>query len=58
LRQTEPFLCLRCHRGHRGNPRVASHPSLGVFSGPCTQCHFQVHGSDLPSQMGGGALTR
>jgi DmsE family decaheme c-type cytochrome len=59
LRQPATFLCLRCHSGHRtvpGHPGgaplqdVAAHPSLQrSFYTDCTQCHSQVHGSDLPS---------
>jgi DmsE family decaheme c-type cytochrome len=61
LRQPPVFLCLRCHSGHR---RLAtpSHPE-GVMPANidtntalrqplytnCTQCHTQIHGSDLPS---------
>jgi DmsE family decaheme c-type cytochrome len=59
LKQPATFLCLRCHSGHRtvpGHPGgaplqdVAAHPSLQrSFYQDCTQCHSQVHGSDLPS---------
>ncbi len=61
LKQNEPFLCLRCHRGHRGNPVPRGglrHPSMPTLLTSCSQCHSQVHGSDLPSQMGEGNLTR
>jgi DmsE family decaheme c-type cytochrome len=58
LKQNEPFLCLRCHTGHRGVQLAGSHPSMSSFVTSCTQCHSQVHGSDLPSQSGMGALTR
>ncbi|MCK5009401.1 MAG: hypothetical protein KAS98_02865, partial [Deltaproteobacteria bacterium] len=50
LKQNEPFLCLRCHTGHRGVQLAGSHPSMSSFVTSCTQCHSQVHGSDLPSQ--------
>ena len=59
LKQPATFLCLRCHTGHRTQP---GHPGFGgmtdvgtnaglqkAFYGDCTQCHMQVHGSDLPS---------
>jgi len=59
LRQPATFLCLRCHSGHRtvpGHPGgaplqdVAGHPSLQrSYYTDCTQCHSQIHGSDLPS---------
>ena len=55
LKQGQPFLCLRCHIGHKGNNTTGSHAS---FLTSCTQCHSQVHGSDLPSQVHGGGLTR
>lgn len=58
LKQNEPFLCLRCHRGHKGFEASGSHPTLPTFLTSCTQCHSQVHGSDLPSQLGKGGLTR
>ena len=55
LKQDQPFLCLRCHIGHRGNNTAGSHATLLTS---CTQCHSQVHGSDLPSQVSGEGLTR
>ena len=58
LKQSEPFLCLRCHRGHRGVEMAGIHPTMSTLITSCTQCHSQIHGSDLPSQMGGGVLTR
>lgn len=68
LRQPPTFLCLRCHTGHRSPP--ADHFGQGVADidgntdlrpalyTNCTQCHTQVHGSDLPSQHRAGALMR
>ncbi|MGO8690961.1 MAG: cytochrome c3 family protein [Thermoguttaceae bacterium] len=69
LRQPPVFLCLRCHSGHR---RLASpsHPE-GVVPANidtntalrqplytnCTQCHTQIHGSDLPSPTTPSART-
>lgn len=58
LKQSEPFLCLRCHRGHRGHKTPGSAPTLSAMLTSCTQCHAEIHGSDLPSQLGRGALTR
>lgn len=59
LKQPATFLCLRCHSGHRtvpGHPGgapledVAANPILQrAFYSDCTQCHSQIHGSDLPS---------
>lgn len=58
LKQSEPFLCLRCHRGHRGIGVAGLHPTMSTFLTSCTQCHSQIHGSDLPSQLGRDVLTR
>ena len=60
LKQPTPFLCLRCHTGHRKGPTGPNHaPLLGdvgmspalqaAFYTDCTQCHSQIHGSDLPA---------
>ncbi len=51
LRQPTVFLCLRCHTGHRKdnrNPDLYATVRAGTFT-DCTQCHNQIHGSDLPS---------
>ena len=68
LHQPATFLCLRCHTGHRSPP--ADHFGIGtsdidnlpyqrpILFTDCTQCHTQVHGSDLPSQLREGALFR
>jgi DmsE family decaheme c-type cytochrome len=77
LKQNEPFLCLQCHQTHfhatlegiegefttlDGNTGVSTHDgSKRAMLTKCTQCHSQVHGSDLPSQSvsgEGGNLTR
>jgi DmsE family decaheme c-type cytochrome len=63
LHQPATFLCLRCHSGHRSEHRpldgrvmVAAQEAL---YGDCTQCHAQVHGSDLINQtLRGRGLTR
>ena len=60
LRQPTVFLCLRCHSGHRTGPNRPDHAGLlgdvgtnanlqRSFYTDCTQCHNQIHGSDLPS---------
>lgn len=61
LKQPTTFLCLRCHTGHRTGPTFGPHTGAGVvdvgnnaslqqaYYTDCTQCHSQVHGSDLPS---------
>jgi DmsE family decaheme c-type cytochrome len=59
LHQPTTFLCLRCHTGHRRGPDfhdatllgdVGTDPALQrAFYSDCTQCHAQIHGSDVPS---------
>jgi DmsE family decaheme c-type cytochrome len=62
LHQPTTFLCLRCHTGHRTGPPpggpdhgplmhdVGMSPALqAAFYTDCTQCHSQIHGSDLPT---------
>ena len=52
-----PFLCLQCHEGHRIN--TASGAAAGrevkrFFYTKCTNCHSQIHGTDIPSPSGRG----
>jgi DmsE family decaheme c-type cytochrome len=61
LKQPATFLCLRCHTGHRTGPTFGPHTGAGLvdvgnspslqraFYSDCSQCHNQIHGSDLPS---------
>jgi DmsE family decaheme c-type cytochrome len=59
LRQPTTFLCMRCHSGHRTGPTfhdASLLPDIGksrtlqkAFFTDCTQCHSQIHGSDVPS---------
>ena len=70
LHQPPAFLCLRCHTGHRVDPTTGDHFGLPVadidnnpalrsaYYSDCTQCHDQIHGSDLPSQNRAGSLLR
>ncbi len=69
LHQPTTFLCLRCHSGHRADP-PSDHFGIGtsdidgfdwqrsILYTDCTQCHSQIHGSDLPSQQRTGAFLR
>ncbi|MCP4714228.1 MAG: DmsE family decaheme c-type cytochrome [Deltaproteobacteria bacterium] len=57
LKQNQPFLCLRCHRGHRQDMHE-QYPRSASFLTSCSQCHSQVHGSDLPSAVYGRGRTR
>jgi DmsE family decaheme c-type cytochrome len=63
LRQPVTFLCLRCHTGHRSDHRPLDDPAnvsmRQAFYGDCSQCHSQVHGSDLIGEsLQGSGLTR
>ena len=55
LNAAMPFLCLQCHGGHTLNntPGVK-----GLFFNRCTDCHSQVHGTDVPApaKAGNGTL--
>lgn len=46
-----PFLCLQCHSGHRTSTKSTAE-SKAAFYTRCTDCHSQIHGSDLPSAAG------
>ncbi|MBI5740806.1 MAG: DmsE family decaheme c-type cytochrome [Nitrospirae bacterium] len=50
LKVSEPFLCLQCH-GPRGH-LPATEQASGAFFTRCTDCHSQIHGTDLPSTGG------
>jgi DmsE family decaheme c-type cytochrome len=63
LHQPASFLCLRCHAGHRSEHRPLDGRVLAATQhalyGDCTQCHAQVHGSDLiNATLRGRGLTR
>ncbi|HYS44749.1 MAG TPA: DmsE family decaheme c-type cytochrome [Geobacteraceae bacterium] len=50
-----PFLCLQCHGGHTLNNTAGG---KGLFLNRCTDCHSQVHGTDMPApaSTGNGTL--
>ncbi|MDA8156524.1 MAG: DmsE family decaheme c-type cytochrome [Actinomycetota bacterium] len=52
-----PFLCLQCHAGHRISSSSAP-GSVSTFYTRCTDCHSQIHGTDLPSASGSGFFHR
>lgn len=70
LHQPATFLCLRCHSGHRVGPTSGAHSFAGLpdvgndvgqqraFFSNCTECHAQIHGSDLPSPNDPNSLLR
>jgi DmsE family decaheme c-type cytochrome len=57
LNAAMPFLCLQCHAGHTINttPGVKQ-----LFTNRCTDCHSQIHGTDIPSSAvtGSGTMRR
>lgn len=59
----EPFLCLQCHTTHRisagGNQRTSPEIKRAFYT-RCTDCHSQIHGTDLPSPSGlwGGSYSK
>ncbi len=50
-----PFLCFQCHGGHTLDTTSGAKQ---LFVNRCTDCHSQVHGSDIPSpaEFGAGTL--
>jgi DmsE family decaheme c-type cytochrome len=60
LRQPNTFLCLRCHAGHRGFRRPIDTDVAGqsAFYTNCSQCHQQIHGSNLPAATRTPRFTR
>ena len=51
---SEPFLCLQCHGSHRTSSDASTLATKGAFYTRCTDCHSQIHGTDLPSTTGKG----
>ena len=49
----EPYLCLQCHPSHRVSSSTTAETKQAYYT-RCTDCHSQIHGSDLPSPSGGG----
>ncbi len=56
LKVREPFLCLQCHGGHRTSSDPVTEETKGAFFTRCTDCHSQIHGTDLPSVSGQGGF--
>ncbi len=57
LVQREPFLCLQCHPTHRLTGSTTAEAKRAVYT-RCSDCHSQIHGSDLPSPSGTGTFIR
>lgn len=55
LTASQPFLCLQCHEGHRTASTTSAGSlanavaSRGAYYTRCTDCHSQIHGTDIPS---------
>jgi DmsE family decaheme c-type cytochrome len=49
----EPFLCLQCHPTHQIDSTTTAEKKRAYYT-RCTDCHSQIHGSDLPSPSGSG----
>ena len=52
-----PFLCLQCHAGHRTDAAALAENKQAFYT-RCTDCHTQMHGTDLPSATGRGRFTQ
>lgn len=48
LNAAMPFLCLQCHAGHTPGADP-SDPNRKLFNNRCTDCHSQIHGTDIPT---------
>jgi predicted CXXCH cytochrome family protein len=55
---SEPYLCLQCHAGHPTSSNPATGETKAAFYTRCTDCHSQVHGTDIPSASGTGRFTQ
>jgi DmsE family decaheme c-type cytochrome len=53
----EPYLCLQCHTSHLISSATTPEKKLAYYT-RCTDCHSQIHGTDLPSPSGQGNLTQ
>jgi DmsE family decaheme c-type cytochrome len=57
LNVSMPFLCLQCHEGHRTSSSLSSGVKAAFYT-RCTDCHSQIHGTDIPSSSGKGRFTQ
>jgi DmsE family decaheme c-type cytochrome len=53
----QPFLCLQCHQSHQLTGSTTAEVQRAFYK-RCTDCHSQIHGTDLPSASGTGKFTR
>jgi DmsE family decaheme c-type cytochrome len=49
----EPFLCLQCHPTHSISGSTTAETKRAYYT-RCSDCHSQMHGTDLPSPSGKG----
>ncbi len=57
LSSSMPFLCLQCHTGHTvsfdrtvGEDYISGSDNVKrLFNNRCTDCHSQIHGTDIPA---------
>lgn len=49
----EPYLCLQCHPTHRIGGTTTPETKQAYYT-RCSDCHSQIHGTDLPSPSGRG----
>jgi hypothetical protein len=54
-KQSEPFLCMSCHKFAHTDSGAAAPPGPNAYQSPtgalmqrgrCTNCHFDIHGDD------------
>jgi DmsE family decaheme c-type cytochrome len=57
LNAAMPFLCLQCHGGHLDANTPGETGRKQLFLNRCTDCHSQVHGSDIPAPAKAGTGT-
>lgn len=58
LKVAVPFLCMQCHVAHSPLTGTNSDPNRkGAYYTRCTDCHTQIHGTDIPSAGNNGRLT-
>lgn len=53
----EPYLCLQCHPSHRLSSTTTVETKQAYYT-RCSDCHSQIHGTDLPSPSGTGGFTQ
>ena len=56
LNAAMPFLCLQCHAGH-GTMLGTTPGTKSLFANRCTDCHSQIHGTDIPAPATTGSGT-